>query len=360
VNSTPTRKIIHIDMDAFFASVEQQDNPALRGKPVAVGGNSERGVIAAASYEARKFGVKSAMASSIAARQCPNLIFVPPRFSRYKEISNIIRDVFYEYTDLVEPLSLDEAYLDVSTNKPGLTSATHIALEIKQKIKERTGLTASAGISYNKFLAKTASDMDKPDGLYVILPKDALELLRTMRVSKFFGIGTVTAEKMKMAGIFTGGDLRKKSLEDLILRYGKSGTYYYNICRGIDEREVQPDRERKSISAENTFDKNLMHLSEIHYEIEEIAKSTFMRYEKIGQQGKTITLKVKYGDFKQITRSHTSEIPISTEAELVHAAKNLFLPELLNDSGVRLLGVGISNFIHEEMEDSIIQLTLGF
>ena len=209
MNSAPNRKIIHIDMDAFYASVEQQDNPSLRGKPVAVGGSKERGVVAAASYEARKFGVKSAMASSIAARQCPDLVFVKPRFDRYKEVSNVIREVFLEYTDLVEPLSLDEAYLDVTTNKPGLASATHIAQEIKQKVKQRTGLIASAGISYNKFLAKIASDMDKPDGLYVILPKDAMEFLRKLKVSKFFGIGRATAEKMKMAGIFTGVILEK-------------------------------------------------------------------------------------------------------------------------------------------------------
>ena len=362
MESAPIRKIIHIDMDAFFASVEQQDNPELRGKPVAVGGNSERGVVAAASYEARKFGVKSAMASSIAARQCPNLIFVPPRFDRYKEISSVIREVFFEYTDLVEPLSLDEAYLDVTTNKPGLASATHIAKEIKQKIKERTGLTASAGISYNKFLAKIASDMDKPDGLYVILPKDAMEFLRTLKVSKFFGIGKTTAEKMKMAGIFTGGDLRKKSLEDLTLRYGKSGSYYYQICRGIDNREVQPDRERKSISAENTFEKNLMSLKEIKEEITNIAQTTYRRYEKIGKTGRTVTIKVKYGDFKQITRSNTLSTNISSLDQLLEAALGLLNSNLLNEAGIRLLGVGISNF-HEEaivIRPSTLQLTLGF
>lgn len=360
MNSAPNRKIIHIDMDAFYASVEQQDNPSLRGKPVAVGGSKERGVVAAASYEARKFGVKSAMASSIAARQCPDLVFVKPRFDRYKEVSNVIREVFLEYTDLVEPLSLDEAYLDVTTNKPGLASATHIAQEIKQKVKQRTGLIASAGISYNKFLAKIASDMDKPDGLYVILPKDAMEFLRKLKVSKFFGIGRATAEKMKMAGIFTGGDIRKKSLEDLTLRYGKSGTYYYQICRGIDDREVKPDRERKSISAENTFDKNLMSLAEIKEELRNIAQITFRRYEKIGIIGKTVTIKVKYGDFKQITRSSTLNQNVITIDELIGTAENLITTDLLHESGIRLLGVGISNFHQEKIVIPTMQLTLGF
>lgn len=360
MEATPIRKIIHIDMDAFFASVEQQDNPELRGKPVAVGGSKERGVVAAASYEARKFGVKSAMASSIAARQCPHLIFVRPRFERYQEISTVIREVFFEYTDLVEPLSLDEAYLDVTTNKPGLASATHIAQEIKKKINERTGLIASAGISYNKFLAKIASDMDKPNGLYVILPKDTMEFLRKLKVSKFFGIGKATAEKMKMAGIFTGGDIREKSLEDLTLRYGKSGAYYYQISRGIDDRDVKPDRERKSISAENTFEKNLMSLTEIKKEIERLAETTFRRYKHIGKRGKTVTIKVKYGDFKQITRSATFPSNISSFNHLLEAVLSLVNSDLLNEAGVRLLGVGISNFSEEEISTPTTQLTLGF
>ena len=223
-------------MDAFYASVEQRDNPELKGKPIAVGGNKERGVVAAASYEARQYGVKSAMPSAIAARRCPELIFVKPRFERYKEVSKQIHQVFHEYTDLVEPLSLDEAYLDVTTTKIGKPSATLIAQEIRKKILDRAQLTASAGISYCKFLAKTASDVNKPNGLFVILPEDAEEYLRTMPIHRFHGIGKATAEKMKLAGIFTGGDLRKKSLEDLAIRYGKAGAYYYNICRGIDKR----------------------------------------------------------------------------------------------------------------------------
>ncbi|MEP0987881.1 DNA polymerase IV [Ekhidna sp.] len=355
------RKIIHIDMDAFYASVEQLDNPELRGKPVAVGGNSQRGVVAAASYEARKFGVKSAMPSAKAAKQCPHLIFVPPRFPRYKELSNQIREVFFEYTDLVEPLSLDEAYLDVTENKIGLNSATLIAKEIKLKIKERTGLIASAGISYNKFLAKTASDMDKPDGLYVILPNDAENFVASLPVHRFHGIGKVTAEKMVKAGIFTGKDLRKKSLDDLKLRYGKSGQYYYNICRGTDNREVQPVRETKSVSAERTFDRNLYEMEEIMDEVDRIAKISFQRYQKSKvSNGHTITIKIKYGDFRQITRSRTSEEGINTEDQFVKMGLSLFSEDLISEEGIRLIGVGISNFSKDEPANISSQLTIDF
>ncbi|WP_421764848.1 DNA polymerase IV [Ekhidna sp.] len=355
------RKIIHIDMDAFYASVEQLDNPELRGKPVAVGGNSQRGVVAAASYEARKFGVKSAMPSAKAAKQCPHLIFVPPRFPRYKELSNQIREVFFEYTDLVEPLSLDEAYLDVTENKIGLNSATLIAKEIKQKIKERTGLIASAGISYNKFLAKTASDMDKPDGLYVILPNDAEDFVASLPVHRFHGIGKVTAEKMVKAGIFTGKDLRKKNLDDLKLRYGKSGQYYYNICRGTDNREVQPVRETKSVSAERTFDRNLYEMEEIMDEVGRIATISFQRYQKSKvSNGHTITIKIKYGDFRQITRSRTYEEGINTEDQFVKMGLSLFSEDLISEEGIRLIGVGISNFAKDEPTNVSSQLTIDF
>lgn len=355
-----SRKIIHIDMDAFYASVEQLDNPELRGKPVAVGGNSQRGVVAAASYEARKFGVKSAMPSARAAKQCPHLVFVPPRFSRYKELSGIIREVFFEYTDLVEPLSLDEAYLDITENKIGLNSATLIAKEIKVKIKERTGLIASAGISYNKFLAKTASDMDKPDGLYVILPEEAEDFVAKFPVHKFHGIGKVTAEKMTMAGIFTGKDLRAKTLEDLKLRYGKSGQYYYNISRAIDYRRVQPSRETKSMSAERTFEDNLFELADINAEIDRIARVSFGRYHRTGTKGHTITVKLKYSDFRQITRSKTMEMAIETEEDYVSISKSLMNDELLSELGIRLIGVGISNFRKEEVVKDPVQLTIGF
>jgi len=347
-------------MDAFFASVEQLDFPELRGKPVAVGGSSKRGVVAAASYEARKFGVKSAMPSAKAAKLCPNLIFVKHRFVRYKELSSQIREVFFEYTDLVEPLSLDEAYLDVTENKIGLNSATLIAKEIKTKIKERTGLIASAGISYNKFLAKTASDMDKPDGLFVILPEEAEEFVARLPVHKFFGIGKVTAEKMVKAGIFTGKDLRSKTLEDLTLRYGKSGKYYYNISRAIDHRAVKSSRDTKSVSAERTFEDNLYEMADILQEIERIAHLSFERYKRVGEKGTTMTLKIKYGDFHQITRSHTSEDLIQNETDYVASAKKLMNEDLLREEGIRLIGVDVSNFQKEILKAESTQLTIGF
>ncbi|MBR09000.1 MAG: DNA polymerase IV [Rickettsiales bacterium] len=347
-------------MDAFYASVEQRDNPELKGKPIAVGGNKERGVVAAASYEARQYGVKSAMPSAIAARRCPDLIFVKPRFERYKEVSKQIHQVFHEYTDLVEPLSLDEAYLDVTTTKIGKPSATLIAQEIRKKILDRTQLTASAGISYCKFLAKTASDVNKPNGLFVILPEDAEEYLRTMPIHRFHGIGKATAEKMKLAGIFTGGDLRKKSLEDLAIRYGKAGAYYYNICRGIDNRGVIPDRERKSISAERTFDHNIMRLDEVHQEIKRIAEITYSRYEKTEARGKTITIKVKYGDFKQITKSHSLDQIIKDPTTLINESLHLANEDIMREEGIRLLGVGISNFQDDAPSKQNEQLTLLF
>lgn len=348
-------------MDAFYASVEQLDNPALRGKPVAVGGSSRRGVVAAASYEARKFGVKSAMPSAKAAKLCPHLIFVPHRFPRYKELSRQIRQVFFEYTDLVEPLSLDEAYLDVTENKIGLNSATLIAKEIKQKINERTGLIASAGISYNKFLAKTASDMDKPDGLYVILPEEAEAFVSKLPVHRFHGIGKVTAEKMVKAGIFTGKELRKKTLEDLTLRFGKSGSYYYHICRGIDHRKVEPIRETKSVSAERTFEDNLYDIESVMHHIERIAALSFDRYRKSkAHDGHTITLKLKYGDFHQVTRSATRNEAIQTKTTFIATANSLMNDDLLSDDGIRLIGVGISNFKKDEPSESSTQLTLKF
>jgi len=347
-------------MDAFYASIEQLDDPELRGKPVAVGGDSQRGVVAAASYEARKFGVKSAMASALAAKRCPQLIFVPPRFDRYKELSRQIREVFFEYTDLVEPLSLDEAYLDITENKIGLNSATLIALEIKRKIKERTGLIASGGVSFNKFLAKTASDIDKPDGLHVILPEDAVEFVAKLPVHQFHGIGKVTVEKMVKAGIFTGKDLRKKTLHDLTLRFGKSGSYYYYISRAIDHRKVQPTRETKSISTESTFENNITELAEINLQLHKISQRSFERYQRSKVKGYTLTIKLKYADFRQITRSKTLDRGIQTEEEFVQTAMALMTEGLLSEEGVRLIGVGISNFKKEEEPRPITQLTLEF
>ncbi len=357
-SQSSVRKILHIDMDAFYASVEQKDNPELKGKPIAVGGSRERGVVAAASYEARKYGVRSAMPSVTAAKRCPNLIFVKPRFPRYSEISRQIRDIFFEYTDLVEPLSLDEAYLDVTENKRGIKYAVQIATEVRKRIYDATGLTASAGISYNKFLAKTASDINKPNGQFVILPEEADAFLLKFPIHKFFGIGKVTAEKMKQAGIFTGADLRKKSLEDLTLRYGKSGAYYYDICRGIDHREVKPDRARKSISVENTFDHDLHTLDEVYEQLDQLAVELLRRYQKQGKHGKTLTAKVKFGDFQQITRSHTREMQISNLDEIREMSKGLIDENLLRPEGIRLLGIGISGFIQEESTPS--QLTLEF
>ncbi len=354
-----TRKIIHIDMDAFFASVEQRDNLDLRGKPVAVGGGGKRGVVAAASYEARRFGVHSAMPSMRAVKLCPEIIFVRPRFDVYKEVSVQIRKVFHEYTDLVEPLSLDEAYLDVTKVKKGLPSATLIAKEIKREIREQTNLTASAGISFNKFLAKTASDIRKPDGLYVILPEDAQEFIQRLPIKKFHGIGSVTAEKMKHAGIFTGADLQKYSLEDLIHRFGKMGKYYYDICRGVDDREVKPHRDRKSLSAENTFESELMTLESVKQHLDPILKEVIKRYEKSQSRGRTVTLKIKYGDFHQITRSHTEEEAIQSLDDLQKNIFKLINESILRPEGIRLLGVGISNF-QDKNPDHETQLTIEF
>ncbi|MBV6645994.1 MAG: DNA polymerase IV [Cyclobacteriaceae bacterium] len=345
-------------MDAFYASVEQRDNPTLRGKPVAVGGNAARGVVAAASYEARKFGVRSAMPSITAAKRCPDLVFVRPDFEKYKAVSNQIRSIFLEYTDLVEPLSLDEAYLDVTKARKGPQSATLIAHAIKDAIKKTTELTASAGISYNKFLAKIASDMDKPDGLFVILPEEADEFVAKLPIKKFFGIGAVTAEKMKHAGIFTGADLRKHSLEDLTLRYGKSGTYYYNIARGVDDRSVKPDRERKSISVENTFDTDLTTMSEVKTALLKLTQELFRRYEKYPDRGKTMTVKIKYADFRQITRSKTKSQDIVTIDQLQKLIEEVLSEQLVVEIGIRLLGVGISNF--EKPEVTPAQLTIEF
>ena len=299
------RKIIHVDMDAFYASVEQLDDPSLSGKALAVGGSSKRGVVAAASYEARKFGVKSAMSGRLATKLCPHLIFVKPRFERYKEISQIIRKVFFEYTDLVEPLSLDEAYLDVTINKFDYPSATILAKEIREKIKDRTGLNASAGISINKFIAKIASDINKPNGQKTIPPEDVIDFLETLDIRKFHGVGKVTQEKMYGLGIFTGVDLKLKTLEYLQDHFGKSGLHYFNVVRGIHLSEVKPSRIRKSLGAERTFSKNIS--SEIYMleKLEDIAEEVERRLKGSRVAGKTITLKLKTSDFNIQTRSKT-------------------------------------------------------
>lgn len=349
-------------MDAFYASVEQRDNPDLKGKPVAVGGSSERGVVAAASYEARKFGVHSAMPSIIAARKCPNLIFVRPRFEAYKEVSNQIRAIFLEYTDLVEPLSLDEAYLDVTTNKKGIRSATIIAQEIRAKIKSKTQLTASAGISINKFLAKSASDIYKPDGITLIPPQNVIQFLEELSIHKFFGIGKVTAKKMISLGINNGKDLKNWSEKDLVKHFGKSGRHYYHIVRGIDNRPVNPDRIRKSIGAENTFADDIDTLEALSEELEKIADILHKRMSKSNSSGRTLTVKIKFSDFKQITRSKTVDYEIKYLTDLV-AIKNSILEETnLTQVKVRLLGLSLSNLNHKQQEksDNDLQLTLDF
>jgi DNA polymerase-4 len=362
----PIRKIIHVDMDAFYASVEQLDNPALRGKPVAVGGNEIRGVVSAASYEARKFGVRSAMSGVAAKRNCPELIFVKPNFPRYKEVSSIIRKIFFEYTDLVEPLSLDEAYLDVSENKKGNPSATLIAQEIRQKIKERTGLNASAGISINKFVAKIASDINKPNGQKTVAPEEVIEFLEKLDVKKFFGVGKVTKEKMYRLGIFTGLDLKGKTEEYLIEHFGKGGGSYYKIVRGIHLSQVKASRKQKSLAAERTFDENIA--SEIYMleRLEEIAKEVEKRLLNNKLAGKTVTLKIKYSDFTLQTRSKTLPLYISAKELLMETVKELLYQERMKDS-VRLLGISMSSLNNEEMKKPLeiektidVQLKLDF
>ncbi len=358
--SVDIRKIIHVDMDAFYASVEQLDQPDLKGKPVAVGGSSDRGVVAAASYEARRFGVRSAMASKVARRKCPDLIFVKPRFTRYKEISNQIRNIFFEYTDLVEPLSLDEAYLDVTFAKKGLPSATLIAKEIRQRIFKETGLTASAGVSYNKFLAKVASDVNKPNGIFVVTPKQAKAFIEELEVKKFFGIGKVTASKLNKMGVWYGKDLLKVERLELVKAFGKAGNYYYNICRGIDERPVQPSRERKSIGAENTFGKDIYEPEDLEKELFRIAEKVWERTSQSDVKAKTLTLKYKYADFEQHTRSKTLETFFQTKETFWEESKKLLHSDGGFSKGIRLLGLTLSNFQHEEIVRDAVQLIIEF
>ena len=337
------RKIIHIDMDAFFASVEQRDNPDLRGKPVAVGGSRERGVVAAASYEARKFGVRSAMPSVIAKRRCPDLIFVTPRFEVYKAVSLQIREIFAEYTPLIEPLSLDEAYLDVTENLKGITSATEIAKDIRAKIRRETNLTASAGVSYNKFLAKLASDHRKPDGLFVITPKMGQAFVENLPVAKFHGVGPATTAKMNRLGIATGLDLRAQTLPFLQQHFGKSGAYYYWIARGVDERPVRADRVRKSVGAENTFAQDLHAFAPMRDALEPIIAKVWRQCQATGIRGRTVTLKVKFADFQQITRSKSFGDAIDSLADIERLSLGLLEPLLPTEKGVRLLGISLSS-----------------
>jgi len=353
------RKIIHIDMDAFYASVEQMDNPDLRGKPIAVGGSENRGVVAAASYEARKFGVRSAISGVLAKKNCPDLIFVTPRFDRYKEISNKIHKIFHDYTDLVEPLSLDEAYLDVTHNKKGNPSATLLAQEIRLRILNEVGLTASAGISVNKFVAKIASDYNKPNGQKTVNPEEVLSFLEVLPIRKFYGVGKVTTEKMYQLGIFTGLELKSKSIEFLEKHFGKSGAFYYHVVRGIHNSEVKPDRITKSVAAEHTFDTNLSSEIFMLEQLEKIAANLERRLKKHNIAGKTVTLKIKYSDFTQQTRSKTVPYFIADKGLIFENVKELLYQERMKDS-VRLLGISLSNLNTEQKKTVVVQLQFAF
>jgi DNA polymerase-4 len=342
----PLRKIIHVDMDAFYASVEQRDNPELRGKPVAVGGQ-HRGVVMAASYEARKFGVRSAMPSVTAKRRCPELIFVKTRFDVYRAVSQQIRAIFLDYTDLVEPLSLDEAYLDVTEDRLGLGSARAIAEDIRRRIREETRLTASAGVSYCKFIAKLASDHRKPDGLTVITPERGQEFVASLPVDRFHGVGPVTARKMERLGILTGADLQAWSLPQLQSHFGSSAEWYWRIARGIDEREVKPDRPYKSVSAERTFDQDLSDPRRLAEELERIAGYAWARVERAEVAGRTVTLKVKFSDFTIITRSKSFAVPVPGQDAFTEAGLSLLAPLHPVPKGIRLLGLGLHNLCED-------------
>ncbi len=347
----PLRKIIHVDMDAFYASVEQRDDPSLKGKPLAVGGG-HRGVVAAASYEARRFGVRSAMPSVSARRRCPDLVFVKPRFDVYRAVSSQVREIFAAYTELIEPLSLDEAYLDVTGDKLGFGSGRAIAEDIRRRIAKETGLTASAGVSYCKFIAKLASDHRKPDGLCVIPPERGPDFVSRLPVSRFHGVGPVTARKMERLGILTGADLRTWSLPQLEAHFGSSGQWYWRICRGIDDREVRPDRPYKSVSAERTFDEDLRDAHALAGELERIAGYAWARIERAAVAGRTVTLKVKFADFELITRSKSFSAPIADLPAFAAAGQILLAGLHPLPKGIRLLGLGLHNLVDPEIEPS--------
>ena len=348
-------------MDAFYASIEQRDHPEYRGRPLAVGYAAERGVVAAASYEARKFGVRSAMPSLTAMSKCPEIIFVPARFDVYREVSLQIRNTLLEYTDLVEPLSLDEAYLDVTVNKPGLASATLIAREIKKKIRETTGLTASAGVSVNKFLAKIASDWKKPDGLFVILPKDVESFVECLKIEQFWGVGKVTASKMHELGIHTGRDLKKFEEAELVYLFGKAGHIYYQNARGIDDSEVIPDRMRKSLAAEETFMTDIDNKTELEARLREIADEVWRRTSKREFYGRTVTLKIKYADFREISKRRTLSRPVENFYTFWNVALDLLgVVEFGKQKKIRLMGLAVSNAKEaDEMENRQLKLDFG-
>jgi DNA polymerase-4 len=338
------RKIIHVDMDAFYASVEQRDDPTLKGKPVAVGHPDKRGVVAAASYEARQFGVRSALPSTTALRKCPELIFRPPRFDVYKAVSRQIHEIFADYTPLIEPLSLDEAYLDVTENLRGIATASATAKEIRARILEETGLTASAGISYCKFIAKLASDFRKPNGQYVVPPEMGEAFVEALQVTKFHGVGPVTAAKMHKLGIHTGADMKRQSLDFLQRHFGKQGPWYYEIARGRDERPVRPDRERKSSGSETTFSEDLIDPPRIEAGVLAMADDVWAWCERTGSRGRTVTVKIKWADFQQSTRSRSLERAVESRAGLHEVSLALIRSVLPTSKGIRLVGVTLSNF----------------
>ena len=352
MTEAPVRKIIHVDMDAFYASVEQRDDPALRGRPLAVGGSSARGVVAAASYEARRYGVRSAMPALRAERLCPDAVFVPPDFVRYKAVSRQIREIFARHTDLIEPLSLDEAYLDVSEDRRALGSASAIAADIRARIHAETGLTASAGVSYNKFIAKLASDQNKPDGLCVIPPAKGAAFVATMPVKRFHGVGPVTAAKMARLGIETGADLRDRDVAFLRTHFGSYADYLHAAARGIDERPVRTSRPHKSIGAERTFFANLTTLAEMEAALSDIADAVWPRIERSGARGRTVTLKLRRADFHTITRARSFPAPVADRAQMLATGCALLLPELPVDGGVRLLGLTLSGILRDGDRES--------
>jgi len=339
----PVRKIIHVDMDAFFASVEQRDNPDLRGRPVAVGGGGPRGVVAAASYEARAFGVRSAMPGGRARRLCPDLIFVPPRFEAYRAVSQQIHAIFARFTDIIQPLSLDEAYLDVTRNKPGVASATDVAEELRRMIREETGLTASAGVSYNKLIAKLASDQNKPDGICIVRPEDGADFMARMPVARIHGIGPVTARRMAELGIETGADLKRHDLPFLQTHFGKAAAFYHGAARGIDNRPVRERETRKSFSVEDTFLTDLTGQAELVDALAKVAERLWPRIERAGASGRTVTLKIKLADFRILTRSRTLPLPVADRDTLFATGAELLAAELPLPMGARLLGLGLHN-----------------
>lgn len=354
------RKIIHIDMDAFFASVEQRDNPQYRGKPIAVGHSGTRGVVMTASYEARKFGVRSAMSSKYALKLCPNLIFVASHFDVYKNASKKMKEIFLRYTDLIEPISIDEAFLDVTENKLNISSATIIAKKIKQNIKDELNLTATAGVSINKFLAKVASGLNKPDGLNVIKPGETEKFIDQLLIKKIPGIGKVTGEKFENLGVKLGKDLKKLELQFLSNKFGKQGKYFYNVVRCVDNNPIKTNRIRKSIGAELTFSEDIDDIGAMLLKLEKIAVIVENRMNKISTYGKTLTLKVKYFDFKQITRSKTLKEEVKTKDELFEISKKLFFSHDVEKRPIRLLGIYLSNLTGKKEKPKILQMDFDF